>query len=79
MTQEEFIKSCNKNLNSIYTKIDEEEKQFLSYLVYNFNQMCERNSKALEYIETACYCSEFHKQYIKNLIDILSKGEGNNE
>ena len=54
MTKEEqiFKKECDEKLYSIYSKIDEEEKIFLSYLVNQFNNICERNNKAIEVAES---------------------------
>lgn len=49
--EKEFKKQVDETLRSIYSKIDEEEKIFLSYLVGKFNSICERNFKAIEYIE----------------------------
>lgn len=53
MTKEEieFKKECDETLQSIYSKINEEEKIFLSYVINQFNNVCERNNKAIEYIE----------------------------
>ena len=45
-------KECDEKLYSIYSKIDEEEKIFLSYLVNQFNNICERNNKAIEIVYT---------------------------
>lgn len=50
MSKEEFKKQVDETLRSIYSKIDEEEKIFLSYVVNRFNEICERNNNAIEYI-----------------------------
>lgn len=47
--EKEFKKEVDETLTSIYSKINEDEKIFLSYLVNRFNIMCERNYKAIEY------------------------------
>ena len=49
--EKEFKKQCDETLYSIYSKINEEEKTFFSYVVNQFNRICERNNKATEYIE----------------------------
>ena len=59
----EFKKHCDETLKSIYSKINEEEKTFLSYLVSRFNNMCERNFKALELIYEELYDKEEEYHY----------------
>lgn len=75
MNKEEknFKKQCDETLRSIYLKINEEEKIFLSYVVSKFNKICERNFKAIEYIEDKM---ELTKECPNELLEIL-KGENN--
>lgn len=51
MTEEqlEFKKEVDEKLQSIYSKINKDEKIFLSYLVNQFNLICKRNDKAIEW------------------------------
>lgn len=49
--QQQFKKEVEETLQSIYSKINGEEKDFLNYLVYKFNLICERNFKAIELLE----------------------------
>ena len=53
--EQEFKKECDEKLYSIYSKIDEEEKIFLSYLVNQFNSICERNNIAIEKINKGIF------------------------
>lgn len=46
--EKEFREYCNNELQIIYSKINQEEKEFLSYLVIKFNEVCERNDKAIK-------------------------------
>ena len=92
MTKEEkeFKNECDEKLYSIYSKIDEEEKIFLSYLVNQFNRICERNNKAIEIAYTIEHNfdkyeeigTEEHLEYaqmkVKELLEIL-KGDKENE
>lgn len=74
--EQEFKKECDEKLYSIYSKIDEEEKIFLSYLVNKFNNICERNNKAIEYIEEHefDYRDNFRSLvYTDNLLKILKE------
>lgn len=69
MTKEEieFKKECDETLQSIYSKINEEEKIFLSYVINQFNNVCERNNKAIEYIENhSLYEEEYDYDYEEN-------------
>ena len=43
MNFEEFKKYVDETLESIYLKLNEEEKTFISDLVTKFNQKCEEN------------------------------------
>ena len=51
--EQKFRKHCDDTLYSIYSKINEEEKTFLLYLVSQFNLICERNEKLKEAIDNA--------------------------
>lgn len=53
--EQEFKKEVDETLYSIYSKIDEDEKIFLSYLVNQFNRICESNNKAIDLIEKSDY------------------------
>lgn len=80
--EKEFRKYCDKELQSIYSKINQEEKEFLSYLVMQFNKICERNDKAIEYIKPRFMNvvdndkRYFADDYIQELYEIL-KGDSN--
>lgn len=45
MNYEEFKKYVDETLENIYSKINEEEKTFISDLVTKFNQQCEENEE----------------------------------
>lgn len=45
MNFEEFKKYVDETLENIYSKINEEEKTFISDLVTKFNQQCEENEE----------------------------------
>ena len=45
MNYEEFKKYVDETLENIYSKINEEEKTFISDLVTKFNQKCEENEE----------------------------------
>lgn len=82
MTKEEieFRKECDETLQSIYSKINEEEKIFLSYVINQFNNVCERNNKTIEYMKPRfmnCIDNEkryFEDYYIQEIYEIL-KGD----
>lgn len=79
--EQEFKKECDEKLYSIYSKIDEEEKIFLSYLVNKFNNICERNNKAIDWVDEYMDEWDFHDevwQDMNNLL-ILLKGDKENE
>lgn len=44
MNFEEFKKYVDETLENIYSKINEEEKTFISDLVTKFNQQCKENA-----------------------------------
>lgn len=68
--QIEFKKQCDETLYSIYSKINEEEKIFLSYVINQFNNICESNNKAIEYIEKHIIATE-----TENILLEILKGE----
>ena len=76
MSEEErkFKKEVDETLRSIYSKINEEEKIFLCYVVNRFNEICERNFNAIEYIGSReMYNDDFDTETNK-LLDLL-KGD----
>ena len=48
MNKEEFIKYTDKMIKGIYSKVNEEEKDFLNALIMTFNNLAEKNDKAIE-------------------------------
>lgn len=75
--EQEFKKEVDETLQSIYSKINEEEKIFLSYVVNQFNNICERNNKAIEYGELIDNRNTYIEiSELRHLVDIL---KGNNE
>lgn len=75
----EFKKHCDETLKSIYSKINEEEKTFLSYLVNRFNNMCERNFAAIEYISKKMIDVDIYGEQTMNINDLLSLLKGDKE
>lgn len=53
MSEEEFKIYVKETLDSIYSKIDNNEKEFISNLVQEFNNSCEINKDLEERIEKA--------------------------
>lgn len=74
--QKDFIKQVDDTLQSIYSKINGDEKDFLSYLVYKFNIICERNYKAIEVLESNSNSEWEDVEHIDQALEIL-KGENN--
>jgi hypothetical protein len=76
----EFKKQCDETLYSIYSKINEEEKIFLSYVINQFNNICEANNKAIEFIDTysdGINLSAFDTLKLFETIEEILKGNNN--
>lgn len=71
--EQEFKKECDEKLYSIYSKIDEEEKIFLSYLVNQFNNICERNFKAID--KLICCGEMLDVRFQQDMLEILEGGK----
>ena len=74
---EKFKEYVDITVESICSKIDDDEKDFLEMLIKTFNEKCESIDKAIEYIDNDLKSFIYRKEY-KTLISIL-KGESNEE
>lgn len=77
--QQEFKKEVDNKLHSIYSKINEEEKIFLSYLVNQFNRICERNNKAIDWVDEYMNQWNFNDEVWQDMNDLLILLKGENE
>ena len=50
---DEFIECVNETMSSIYSKIDEKEKDFLEMLIKEFNKRCEMTFKIEDYLKNS--------------------------
>ena len=77
--QQEFKKEVDNTLQNIYSKINEEEKIFLSYLVNQFNRICERNNKAIDWVDEYMEQWNFNDEVWQDMNDLLILLKGENE
>ena len=77
MSEEEFKIYVKETLDSIYSKIDNNEKEFISNLVQEFNNSCEINKDLKERIEKAVkfikekYVEDYSNNYDYILLENL--------
>ena len=50
---DEFIKYVNETMSSIYSKINDDEKDFLEMLIKEFNRRCEITFKIEDYLKNS--------------------------
>lgn len=73
---EEFKEYVNHALESIYSKIDEEDKLFLSFVVNKFNILSKRVSDAIDYGISIDNRTDFMDiMELRHLINILQGEE----
>jgi hypothetical protein len=53
LNYDDFIKYVNETINSIYSKIDADEKDFLEMLIEEFNKRCEMTFKIENYLKNS--------------------------
>jgi hypothetical protein len=53
LNYDDFIKYVNETMISIYSKIDNDEKDFLEMLIKEFNRRCEITFKIEDYLKNS--------------------------
>ncbi len=82
----EYKKYVDETMHSIFSKINDDEKELLNILIQQFNIQCENINKAIEYMNDTVDFNWENNSPIKNgkslslnkLLNIL-KGNGSNE
>ncbi|HAV90180.1 MAG TPA: hypothetical protein DCW44_02765 [Eubacterium sp.] len=65
----EYKKYVDETMHSIFSKINDDEKELLNILIQQFNMLCEKQNKAIDYIKKEITC--YSDSEIDDLIDIL--------
>ena len=66
MNEKEFKEYLDTTVNSIFSKIDDDEKEFLDLLIKTFNRKCETIENCIEFIKKNKQKNEFDLLTILN-------------